>query len=60
MAPIIRRGKIRAQVFGDFSYLLTSFAAKIAQTLGLIHAATATDGRPGGGDGGAGGFRYGR
>ncbi|KAJ0622089.1 hypothetical protein HanRHA438_Chr01g0014801 [Helianthus annuus] len=55
MAPTIRRGKIRAQVYRDFHYVLTSFAVKIGETLGFITAATTNNGDTGGGE-----FPYGR
>ena len=35
MAPSIKRGKIKAQVFGDVTGVITSIATKTGETLGI-------------------------
>lgn len=36
MAPSIKRGKIKAQVFGDVTGVIASFATKTGETLGIV------------------------
>ncbi|KAI3526141.1 hypothetical protein L1887_05368 [Cichorium endivia] len=55
MAPSIKRGKIKAQVFSDISGLVASFATKTGETLGFIRNTATTTPNDGGGDGDADG-----